>query len=207
MFGKNPIYPYLKYLPIWSKAHLLSLLGWTWAFLSLEPNTTGNFSQVRLSKHLQAAWRNAGHKTKDLRSPEAKTFSCLLKLRSSHKVAWEQLNRALLAELCHSCFFLSPQASTSPWLQPHGQQGQILHLKSFFLPKVASTPFLPPPPWLELTLQCRPQDQPKHSKAEVCNAQQASGVFGDSDSNKSLCQQHPCALGGSLTEALSCSFN
>lgn len=83
MFGKNRFYSYLTFLPIWSKAHPLSLLGWMWAFLSLKTNTTGNFSQVRLGKDLQAGWRNPGHNTRDLRRPEAKSFSCLLKPRLS----------------------------------------------------------------------------------------------------------------------------
>lgn len=36
MSGRNPLYSYLNYLCIWSKAHLLSLLGWMWAFYVLE---------------------------------------------------------------------------------------------------------------------------------------------------------------------------
>jgi len=54
-----------------------------WAFLSLFSNSTGNFYQVRLNNkcRLNKAIQAPGFRTRDLQWPEAKSFSCFLKLR------------------------------------------------------------------------------------------------------------------------------
>lgn len=73
-----------------------------------------------------------------------------------HKVARERFNGALLRDLCHSCFFLSPPAFPSPQLKSRGQLEGILPHSDFtqkvlFPSEVTLTPLLPPPPRCERT--------------------------------------------------------
>lgn len=168
-----------------------------WALLSLKTNSTGDFSQVRLSKHLQAEWRNPGHQTRDLRRPEAKSFSCLLKPRLSQGC----LRMAQQGSSGRTLSFLLLPLSTGlhiPSAETTKAEGTFSTFEVLFPSLSGTNPLLASSSltWAH-TLQWKLQDHLKPSKVKVCSVQQTYGIFGDTNSIKALCQQHPYAPGGS----------
>lgn len=166
-----------------------------WAFLSLKTNSARNFSQVRLSKHLQAEWRNPGHQTRDLRRPEAKSFSCLLKLRSSQGC----MRTAEQGSSGRTLSFLLLPLSTglpSPSAETTWAAGTDSTFKVLFSSLSGTNPLLATSSLTQAhTLQGKLQHHLKPIK--VCSVQQTPGVFGNTNLIKTLWQQHPCAPGGS----------